>query len=405
MPIFEYKATTADGNILTGQREGQSKESIVIWLQEANYIPIHIHEINAKTSSVKNTFKFFGSSQLSKDQILEITEQLSTLVKSKLPLDHALKILQRISSHEKVKLLVGNLLDKVESGSEFSAALESQKEFSPFYINMIRASEASGNLDSGLIQLYEYLDNAKRMRDKLMSALLYPFILLLVAGASIVMILLFVVPKITELFVGTDQALPIPTQIVIAMSNGIVNYWWVIPIAVICIAYYIGYVSRSVTHKRFWHRVFLKTPLLNDLIIRTETAKFANSLGTLVSNGVNMQTALPIANATLTNVVFSHNLSQAVDSFKEGKSLYGIMNQVDYFPVLAGQMINVGEETGELESMLTRIGEIYEREVSNATQRFLSLLEPLLIVSLGIMIGGIIISILMAIISVNDLPL
>ena len=405
MPIFEYKATTADGNILTGQREGQSKESIVVWLQEANYIPIHIQEVSTKTSSVKNPLKLFGGGQLSKDQILEITEQLSTLIKSKLPLDHALKILQRISSHEKVKILVGNLLEKVESGSEFSAALESQKEFSPFYINMVRASEASGNLDSGLIQLYEYLDNAKRMRDKLMSALLYPFILLIVAGASIVMILLFVVPKITELFVGTDQALPVPTQIVIAMSNGIVNYWWIIPVAVIAIAYYISYISRSVAHKRFWHRLFLKIPLLNDLIIRTETAKFANSLGTLVSNGVNMQTALPIANATLTNVVFSQLLSQAVESFKEGKSLFAIMSQVDYFPVLAGQMINVGEETGELESMLLRIGEIYEREVSNATQRFLSLLEPLLIVSLGIMIGGIIISILMAIISVNDLPL
>jgi len=405
VPTFEYKATTPEGNLLTGQRDGQSEESVVAWLQDANYIPIHIREVDVKASSTGSSLRLFNTSQLSKDQVLEFTEQLSTLIKSKLPLDHALKILQKISSSDKVKSLVKNLLDKVEAGSEFSAALEAQKEFSPFYVNMIRASEASGNLDSGLIQLYEYLDGVKKMRDKILSALLYPLILLIVAGLSIVMILLFVVPKITELFVGSDQALPIPTQIVIGMSNAVVNYWWLLPIVIVGIIYYARYVARSIERKRPWHKLLLKTPLLNDLIIRTETAKFSNSLGTLISNGVNMQTALPIANATLTNVVFSESIARAIESFKEGKSLFGIMSKVDHFPVLAGQMINVGEETGELEPMLTRIGEIYQREVSNAMQRFLSLLEPLLIVSLGLMIGGIIISILMAIISVNDLPL
>ena len=403
MPTFEYKATTLDGNILTGQRDGQNEETIVLWLQEANYIPIHIQQVNDKTSVVKS-FSLINSKRLTKDQELEFTEQLSTLVKSKLPLDQALKILEKISTHKNVKSLVTNLLERVESGSEFSAALEAQKQFSPFYINMVRASEASGNLDTGLIQLYHYLDNVKNMRDKLKSALLYPLILLIVAGLSIVMILLFVVPKITELFVGSDQALPLPTQVVISFSQAVVNYWWLLPIAIISIIYYVSYVSASNNkHKLFWHGVSLRIPLLKDLIIRAETAKFANSLSTLISNGVNMQSALPIANATLTNMVFSNNLQYAIEGFKEGKSLHGIMSKVDHFPVLATQMINVGEETGELESMLARIAEIYEREVSNAMQRFLSLLEPLLIVSLGLIIGGIIISILMAIMSVNDL--
>ena len=405
MPTFEYKATTAEGNILTGQRDGHNEESIVTWLQDANYIPIYIKEISGETALTKNSLSLFTKNQLTNDQLLEFTEQLSTLVKSKLPLDHALKILHKISNSEKVKMLVGDLLEKVEAGSEFSAALESQKEFSPFYINMIRASEASGNLDSGLVQLYEYLEVTKKMRDKILSALLYPLILLIVAGVSVVMILLFVVPKITELFVGSDQALPIPTQIVIAMSNAIVDFWWVIPIITIGLIYYVRFVGSSVGHKKLWHKLFLNMPILNDLIIRNETAKFSKSLSTLISNGVNMQTALPIANATLTNVAFSESISRAIESFKEGKSIFGIMSKVDHFPILAGQMINVGEETGELESMLKRISEIYQREVSNAMQRFLSLLEPLLIVSLGLMIGGIIISILMAIISVNDLPL
>ncbi len=403
--MFEYKATTLDGKVITGERESSNKDSVVIWLQDSDYIPIRIEEVSINSASVTKSLNLFGTNQLSNNQILEITEQLSTLVRAKLPLDHALKILQKISQHKKVKDLVGDLLEKVQAGSEFSAALEAQKEFSPFYINMIRASEASGNLDSGLGQLYEYMEGVKQMRDKVLSALLYPLILLIVAGASIVLILLFVVPKITELFVGTDQALPIPTQIVIGMSNAVVNFWWLIPIFIVLLSYYIGYLNASSQRKRPWHALALKIPVLRDLVVRTETAKFAKSLGTLISNGVNMQTALPIANATLTNVVFSENIRHAIEEFKEGKSLFGIMSKVDHFPVLAVQMINVGEETGELESMLTRIGVIYEREISNAMQRFLSLLEPILIVSLGIMIGGIIISILMAIMSVNDLPL
>lgn len=405
MPTFEYKATTSDGKILSGQRESQDKDSLIAWLQDSDYIPINVQEINENSRSVSKSLNLFNSTKLTNNQILEVTEQLSTLVKSKLPLDHALKILQQISEHKNVKGLVGNLLESVQAGNEFSAALEAQKEFSPFYINMIRASEASGNLDSGLGQLYQYLDGVKQMRDKLMSAMLYPLILLIVAGGSIVLILLFVVPKITELFVGTDQALPIPTQIVIAMSNAVINFWWLIPVLIICLLYYIKFVGSSIQRKKPWHGLLLKLPVVKELVIRTETAKFTKSLGTLISNGVNMQTALPIANATLTNVVFSENIREQIEKFKEGKSLFVTMNKVAHFPTLAVQMINVGEETGELESMLSRIGEIYDREISNATQRFLSLLEPILIVSLGIMIGGIIISILMAIISVNDLPL
>lgn len=405
MPTFEYKATTVEGKILTGQRESHDKDAVIGWLQESGYIPIYAEEVSAESKSATTSFGFLNSKQLSSNQILEITEQLSTLVRSKLPLDHALKILQQIAEHKKVKMLIGNLLESVESGNEFSSALEAQKEFSPFYINMIRASEASGNLDSGLEQLYLYMDGVKQMRDKILSALLYPMILLAVAGISILMILTFVVPKITELFVGTDQALPVPTQIVIGLSNAVIDYWWLLPIAVVAVIYYLRYLNVDQQRKRRWHGLFLRLPVVRELVVKIETAKFTKSLGTLVSNGVNMQTALPIANATLTNVVFSDNIRHAVEEFKEGKSLFAIMKKVEHFPSLALQMINVGEETGELDSMLARVAEVYQRETSAAMQRFLSLLEPIMIISLGLMIGGIIISILMAIMSVNDLPL
>lgn len=405
MPTFEYKATTTDGKVLTGQRESGNKDAVITWMQDSGYIPIYAEEVTAGGGSSGKSLSFLSSKQLSNDQVLEITEQLSTLVRSNLPLDHALKILQQIAGDKRVKDLIGNLLEGVQAGNEFSAALDSQKEFSPFYINMIRASEASGNLDSGLGQLYQYLDGVKQMRDKIKSALLYPLILLLVAGLSIILILTFVVPKITELFVGADQALPVPTQIVIGMSNIVIDFWWVIPVMVVAGIYYLQYLNADNKRKRGWHALFLRLPVIRDVVVKTETSKFTKSLGTLISNGVNMQTALPIANATLTNVVFSEGVRKAIEEFKEGKSLFAIMGKVEHFPTLALQMINVGEETGELESMLTRVAVVYERETSNAMQRFLSLLEPIMIITLGLMIGGIIISILMAIISVNDLPL
>ena len=405
MPIFEYKATTKEGELLTGQRESNDKSDVIMWLQDLGYIPIQAQEITASKRAFQDSFGLLSHNQLSTKEILEFTEQLSTLVRSKLPLDHALRILEQITESEKTKKVILNLHENIQSGSQFSVALEAENQFSPFYINIIRASEASGNIDNGLEQLHHYLDGVKQMKDKVLSALLYPMILLFVAGVSVLLILMFVVPKITELFVGSDQALPIATQVVITISNAVIDFWWILPLLIIFSVIYLKYLNADIKRKRIWHSLFLKIPLLKEIIIRIETAKFAKSLSTLISNGVNMQIALPIANATLTNLVFSQNIANAVESFKEGKSLFDILNKVKHFPTLASQMINVGEETGALENMLKRIAEIYDRETSIAMQRFLTLLEPIMIVTLGLMIGGIIISILMAIISVNDLPL
>lgn len=404
MPTYEYKATTVEGKILTGNREDSSQEAVITWLQESGYIPIYAQESSAASSTARNIRSLLARRKINDKQILAFTEQLATLMRANVPLDQSLTMLRETAETDDEKIMVSQILADVESGMNFSSALQTQGIFSSFYINMIKASEVSGNLDSGLDQLYQYLENTRAVRDKIMSAMLYPLILVVVAGLSLVVILTFVVPKISQVFEGSEQALPLPTQIVISMSETMVTYWWTVPAFIFLIFLYSRYASTSVSSKVFWQKILFKIPLVRELSIKTETAKFTHSLSTLSNNGVPLQTALPIAKATIGNYLYAQEIERALQTFKEGKSLYTVLKEIVFFPTLALQLIKVGEETGELPTMLKRVASIYEKETAKILQRLLTLLEPLLIVTLGIAIAGIIISMLMGIISINDLP-
>ncbi len=402
--MYEYKATTPEGKVFEGQREEIDHSAMINWLQSSGYIPIYAKE--AKSYSNQSLKKVFAVSKksINSNQLLAFTEQLATLVKAKLPVDHALRIFRDLSEHENVRKMSASLLEDVEAGSDLSSALEKQKTiFSPYYINMVRASEASGNLEIGLTRMHEYLESAKTMRDKLISSLIYPIILMVVAMASIIVIMTFVVPKITELFEGSEELLPVATKMVISVSNFISSYWWLLLVIFIFLGFLIRYVFTSPSYRKFWDAKLVKLPVFGDLLVKHETAKFTSSLGSLLSNGVPVLSALPIAKANLTNSLFLDNISRAMEQFKEGKSLFHTLSMAKLFPSLALQMIKVGEETGELDNMLKRVSEIYEKETSNAMQRLVNLFEPAIIILLGLVIGGIIVSILVGMVSINDL--
>ena len=404
MPVFEYKATSVEGEIFEGQREDSDQSAVINWLQASGYIPIYAKEAQSTSKLPWKDLFTASKKSLTPSQLLEFTEQLSTLVKAKLPVDYALRIFKDLSEHENVKQISASLLKDVESGSDLSTALEKQRTtFSPYYINMVRASEASGNLELGLTRMYQHLDSAKTMRDKLVSSLIYPMILIVVAVLSLGVIMTFVVPKITELFSGNEELLPLSTKVVIATSNFINTYWWVLVLLVISAFYLIKYLFSNDRYRPFWDAKLVKLPYFGDLIIKHETAKFTGSLGSLLSNGVPALSALPIAKANLTNSLFSKKVSQAMEQFKEGRSLFHTLSMVKLFPLLALQMIKVGEETGELDAMLSRVSQIYEKETSNSMQRVINLFEPIVIILLGIVIGGIIVSILLGMVSINDL--
>ena len=404
MPIFEYKATTPEGKIFEGKREETDHSAMINWLQASGYIPIYAKETRSSSSQLlKNVFALSKMS-INSNQLLVFTEQLATLIKAKLPVDHALRIFRDLSEYENVRIMSASLLEDIEAGSDLSSALEKQKNiFSPYYINMVRASEASGNLEIGLTRMHEYLERAKTMRDKLISSLIYPTILIVVAVASILVIMTFVVPKITELFEGSEELLPVATKLVINASNIISNYWWLLLVVLIFLGFLIRYLFVSPNYRKFWDAKILKLPVFGDLLVKHETAKFTGSLGSLLSNGVPVLSALPIAKANLTNSLFLENINRAMEQFKEGKSLFYTLSTAKLFPSLALQMIKVGEETGELDNMLKRVSDIYEKETSNAMQRLVNLFEPTIIILLGIVIGGIIVSILLGMVSINDL--
>jgi len=290
MPMFEYKATTPEGKVFEGQREENDQSAVIDWLQASGYIPIYAKEAGSSAGKGLQKAITFKKNAITANQLLAFTEQLATLVKAKLPVDHALRIFRDLSEHENVRTMSATLLEDVEAGSDLSSSLEKQKTvFSPYYINMVRASEASGNLEIGLSRMYAYLESAKVMRDKLISSLIYPLILVVVALASLVVIMTFVVPKITELFAGNEE---------------------------------IRHLFTSPKYKKFWDERLLKLPIFGDLLVKHETAKFTSSLGSLLSNGVPVLSALPIAKANLTNSLFLDNISKAMEQFKEGKSLF-----------------------------------------------------------------------------------
>ncbi|MEN8261533.1 MAG: type II secretion system F family protein, partial [Pseudomonadota bacterium] len=300
--------------------------------------------------------------------------------------------------------LVSQVLEKVKGGANLSDALESHGgSFSRFYLNMIRAGEAGGSLEDVLKRLADYLDRTKELRETVATALIYPAILTALALVSVFVLMTFVIPQFTEMFSTAGKELPLSTQIVIASAEWLQSYWWVLILGTIAVASYMRHQLADMSRKYVWDRRFLKIPMVGELIRNVETAGFSRTLGTLLGNGVSLLKALSIVKETIGNRVLVEKVAFAEESLKNGREMSAALIESGQFPKMAMQMIKLGEETGRLEEMLQRVAVTYDKEIKNTIQRLLALLEPVLILGLGLIIGGIMVSILMAIMSVNDL--
>lgn len=254
-----------------------------------------------------------------------------------------------------------------------------------------------------LDRLTKYLESSKELKDTVTTAMIYPLILVIMAFSSLLLLLTFVVPQFTEMFDSAGKELPLPTQIVVGTADAIRDFWWVaIPIGLL-VSSWVKYQRSDPVRRLVWDGWMLRLPLFGDLILKFQVASFSRTLATLMSNGVPLLAALSIVKDTLDNRLVGQKLELAVTSLKEGGGLTAPLMEAQIFPSLAMQMIKLGEESAQLPEMLDRVATTYDKEIKISIQRLLALLEPILIVGLGIMIGGIIISILMAILSVNDL--
>lgn len=403
MPLFSFKAVNGQGDIQEGVRNASDQQALLAELQAEGFIPIKIE--NARDKTFLGIRLKSASLSLTHKEIGLLTGELATLLESGLPLDRSLQILMDLTAeNEKLTKLISQVLEKVKGGASLADALESQTNvFSRFYLNMIRAGEMGGNLGDVLTRLAEYLERSRELRDTVTTALIYPCILLVMSLASLFVMLTFVVPQFTEMFESAGQALPLPTQIVVALAEGLQSYWWLLLLLIVVGSSYMKSQLADPDSKKRWDNRFLSAPLFGDIVLSMEVANLSRTLGTLLGNGVSILKALGIVRETVGNTVIVDLLEQAEQQLKEGHNMSEALLREERFPKMAVQMIKMGEETGRLEEMLLRIAAIYDKQLRTAIQRMLALLEPALIITLGLMIAGIIVSILLAILSVNDL--
>jgi general secretion pathway protein F len=300
--------------------------------------------------------------------------------------------------------LIGRVLEKVKSGVSLADAFEQQTGvFSKFYLNMIRAGEAGGNLGEVLNRMAVYLESSQELKETVSTALIYPAILLVMSLASLFIMLTFVVPQFSEMFASAGKSLPISTQIVVGLADWLQSYWWAVIGGVVSIMIYFNIQLANPETKKVWDGRWLKLPLVGEMILNKEVANVTRTLGTLLGNGVSILSAFIIVRETVDNLIVAAALHDTEEQIKQGKTLFDALEQKAIFPKMAMQMIKMGEETGHLEEMLLRVATIYDKQLRVSIARMLALLEPALIITLGIMIAGIIVSILLAILSVNDL--
>ena len=404
MPRYRYEAVDAAGEVLRDQLEAASPEAAIERLRDQGLLPLSVAETKGGLLRGGLGQPLFSKRRaLSQKIIMLLTQQLSSLLNAGMPLDRALTILIGVIDDEQSKALLERVQEKVRGGSTLADALEAQGAFSRFYLNMIRAGEAGGALEVVLKRLTEFLERSQALRETVTSALIYPLILLSVSALSVIVLLTFVVPQFQRLFADAGKALPLATQIVIAVGDGFRHYWWAGGVAILLLTAAMRQQLSQPESRIRWDRWFLRLPLFGDLIAKVETARLSRTLGTLLGNGVSLLNALTIVRETLSNRVLAGALGEVAEHVKTGRGLADPLLESGDFPKLAVQMVRVGEETGQLQEMLLQVADTYDAEVQTAVKRMLTLLEPAMILGLGVIIAGIIMSILVAILSLNDL--
>ncbi len=408
MPLYSYRAVSAAGDVATGEIEAANESEIVDRLRDQGLLPMQIAQSAGVASGAAVARaprqSIFAPRRVTRDHLLALTRDLATLLRAGLTLDRALELEISLATSLPVATMLQGIRDEVRGGRSLSQALDARREvFSRFYVNIVRAGEAGGALGTVLTRLAETMERNKELRDSVRSALIYPTILVFVAVASIMILLVFVVPQFQTTFAQAGKALPIPTQIVIVVGTFLRNWWWAIIPAIVLFVAWFRRRGRNPAVRRVRDTRLLRTPLLGDLIAKVEIARFARTLSTLLGNGVTLLAGLAIVKETMGNVVLSTALDGVTAKLREGKGFGRPLADTGLFPRLATQMILVGEESGRLEEMLARVADVYDREVATAVKRFLAVLEPILILSLAVMVGGIVFSILLGVMGMSEL--
>jgi general secretion pathway protein F len=406
MPQFRYVAVEGTSAPVEGRMEAASKAAVIDRLHALGHTPIRVDQLATSPFAKLDLGGLFGPRRMPARQLALMTSQLAMLLHAGLALDEALGILRQLATKPVEKECLKHLLDRISGGATLSDAMAEQpKVFPGFYVSMIRAGEAGASLETVLDRLSEFLERSQAAREHITSALLYPIIVAVTCCLSIAVLFLFVVPRFRPVFEQAGSALPLAARGLLGASDFLNDYWWACVAVPALIAFFIYRQFKKPASRRRWDQRLLKLPGIGDLIAKTEVVRFARTLATLLKNGVSLLTALTITRETIGNGVFVDAVATIIDRAKTGKGLAEPLAQTKVFPPLAVHLLRVGEESGRSEEMLFKVADIFESETRRSIDRLLALLGPALTIGLGLLVAGVIGSILSAVLSVYDLAM
>jgi type II secretory pathway component PulF len=401
MPIFSYKARISPTQLQEGSLEAENKEQALKKISDLGLFPIDVWPQQALgKKSFLNIFRL--SHKIKRQEIISFTRQLASLLESGLNILPALNVLKGQAISSSLRQLLDDISTNVQEGAAFSEALSSHEHiFSPLYINVIRSGELSGKLTPVLDTLADFLESQEDLRQRIITALVYPLLVLAIGILTVSILLIVVIPRIGRMYQDMGQVLPVPTQIVVGVSNLLARYFWLISVL---IAVFVFTVKRNLQTKEgkvFFDRLSISLPILGVFIKEQHIVQFSRTLSLLLGSGIPIVTSLELASATLSNRMIKTEIERMALQIREGESLSTVLKLSQFFPAYVANVISVAEESGTLERSLNRIASSFEREVERIIKRFSATLEPMLIFFIGIIVGFIVISMLLPIFQIN----
>ena len=399
MTTYFFKAVASDGKVRTGTFPAENDKAVAKELRRQGLTPVYVG------LEQKRSFEFklpsFGGAK--RKDVLFFTQELATLLNAGVPLDRALSITTELTGRPQFRGVLLDVLRVVKGGKTLADSLGTHPEyFGDLFVNMVRAGEASGSLAIVFEQLSEFERTRDELRSFIISSMIYPALLTIVGLSSIFLLMNFVVPRFASVFEQSRMQVPTPTRIMLETSRFVQSYAWIAALAVVVLIVTHQTYTRTEEGRLWWDTFRLRLPLLGESMRKAETARFARAMATLVANSVPLVQSIGIAGAILNNRKIAGALDAVAQGVKRGEGIAGPLRKTGQFPALAGHLLSVGEETGRLDQMFARMAEIYELETRASIKRFTALFEPLVILVMGVMVGALILSLMMAITSINE---
>jgi general secretion pathway protein F len=406
MAAYSYKAATMEGKLIAGSMEAPDSGTVSLRLQEMGLLPIRVGAAAQKTFFTREVALPWKRRRVRQKDLLVFTHELHTLVRSGIPLDRSLAVLGKLAESAALSEVIQNVLKAVKEGKSFSEALGQYPEVFPkVYVNMVHAGEVGGVLEEILGRLTAFLETSENLRSYVFGALIYPALLSFVAVVSVTIMMFFVVPKFVSVFHDIGVPMPLPMTILQNVSGVFTGYWWLLLAVLFLVVVYLRRLRNTPEGRLQWDRWLLRLPLWGPVVRKVEVARFSRTLGTLLHSGVPLLQGMTIVREILSNQGIATAIEPIRNGIKKGEGIAQPMKHSGVFPPLAMHLIEVGEESGKLDTMLIQVAEVYDTEVRNAVKNLIAFFEPALILLMGVIIGTVVVSMLMAIFSINDVPL